>query len=148
MPILRSRIIRPQRYKICQLLVNLYSKYSYLKDSGILTENDKRYFDRITIDMNDGDATLAIYQLSDFLSRYYGKKVIILLDEYAASFGFTEEEVFAGMDEFGYTDKATVKRWNDGFIFGHTRDIYNPWSIEANVSKDCGKLVLGGESRL
>ena len=32
--------------------------------------------------MNDIDATLALYQLSDYLCRYYGKKVIILLDEY------------------------------------------------------------------
>lgn len=70
------------RYKICQLLVNLYSKNEFLRDSGVLTERDKEYFDRILVDMNDGDATLAIYQLSDFLSRYYGKKVIILLDEY------------------------------------------------------------------
>ena len=32
--------------------------------------------------MDDSDASLALYQLSDFLYRYYGKKVIILLDEY------------------------------------------------------------------
>lgn len=32
--------------------------------------------------MGDVDATLAINQLSEYLSRYYGKKVIILLDEY------------------------------------------------------------------
>ena len=143
-------------------------------------------------------------QMSDFLYRYYGKKVIILLDEYDTPmqeayvngfwdelvgfirnlfnstfktnpwmeraimtgtacpvlsgitrvskesifsdlnnlevvtttsnkytdcFGFTEEEVFAGMDECGYTDRETVKRWYDGFVFGNKRDIYNPWSI-------------------
>lgn len=33
-------------------------------------------------DMDDADATLALYLLSSFLHRYYGKKVIILLDEY------------------------------------------------------------------
>lgn len=32
--------------------------------------------------MNDSDATLALHQMTCFLSRYYGKKVIILLDEY------------------------------------------------------------------
>ena len=32
--------------------------------------------------MGDMDATLALNQLSEYLSRYYGKKVIILLDEY------------------------------------------------------------------
>ena len=50
-------------------------------------------------------------------------------DKYADCFGFTEEEVFAAMEECGYTDKETVKRWYDGFTFGHIRDIYNPWSI-------------------
>ncbi len=68
--------------KICQMLTNLYSKYSFLRDSDVLTERDREYFDRISADMRDSDATLAIYQLSDFLYRYYGKKVIILLDEY------------------------------------------------------------------
>lgn len=33
------------------------------------------------------------------------------------------------MDECGLTDKENVKRWYDGFTFGDTRDIYNPWSI-------------------
>ena len=32
--------------------------------------------------MNREDAPMALYQLSDYLYRYYGKKVIILLDEY------------------------------------------------------------------
>lgn len=32
--------------------------------------------------MDDNAATMAIYQLSDYLSRYYQKKVLILLDEY------------------------------------------------------------------
>ena len=32
--------------------------------------------------MDDSDASLSLYQLSDYLYRYYGKKVIILLDEY------------------------------------------------------------------
>lgn len=68
--------------KICHILTNLYAKYSFLRDSDVLTEKDREYFDRISTDMRDSDATLAIYQLSDFLYRYYGKKVIILLDEY------------------------------------------------------------------
>ena len=36
--------------------------------------------------MGDVDATLAINQLSEYLSRYYDKKVIILLDEYDTPF--------------------------------------------------------------
>ena len=59
--------------------------------------------------------------------------------EYATCFGFTEEEVFAAMDLYGYGEqKKTVKRWYDGFIFGNQKDMYNPWSI-INFLRD-GKL--------
>ncbi len=52
-------------------------------------------------------------------------------DRYAKSFGFTEEEVFAAMDEQGIpaSEKEKVKFWYDGFTFGKVTDIYNPWSI-------------------
>ena len=60
-------------------------------------------------------------------------------DKYATDFGFTEEEVFAALDEQGYTedDKDEVKMWYDGFTFGTHADIYNPWSITYFL--DCGK---------
>jgi hypothetical protein len=50
-------------------------------------------------------------------------------DAYASSFGFTEDEVFAAMDEFGMDSKDDMKRWYDGFTFGNVTDIYNPWSV-------------------
>ena len=51
-------------------------------------------------------------------------------DLYADSFGFTEQEVFAALDEYGMGDRQEeVKNWYDGFTFGRQRDIYNPWSI-------------------
>lgn len=51
-------------------------------------------------------------------------------EKYAESFGFTEDEVFASLDEYGLSDrKDEVKRWYDGFTFGSRTDIYNPWSI-------------------
>ena len=195
------------RKKICQFLTNLYAKYSFLIDSGVLYESDIRYFKRVSEDMDDSDATLALYQLSDYLYRYYGKKVIILLDEYDTpmqeayvdgywdemaafirslfnstfktnpwlergimtgitrvskesifsdlnnlevvtttsdkytdSFGFTEKEVFAALDEFGLGEKKEeVRRWYDGFIFGEHKDIYNPWSILHFLNK--GKVA-------
>ena len=184
------------RYKICQLLENLYIKHSYLLDSDVMTQKDKDFFNRVSADMNDGDATMAIHQLSDYLTRYHGKKTIVLLDEYdtpmqeayvrgyweelvtftrsmfnsafktnpylergmmtgitrvskesifsdlnnlkvvtttsdeyADAFGFTEQEVFAALEEFGYVEREKVKFWYDGFFFGALKDIYNPWSI-------------------
>lgn len=51
-------------------------------------------------------------------------------DQYADCFGFTEEEVFKSLDQFGMSDKKQiVKQWYDGFSFGPFKDIYNPWSI-------------------
>ena len=183
--------------KICQVLTDVYIQNNFLRDSQVLTDKDRDYFDRISMDMEDSVATLALYQMSDFLYRYYGRKVIILLDEYdtpmqeayihgyweelvnftrslfnsafktnpalergimtgitrvskesifsdlnnlevvtttsdkyAAAFGFTEEEVFAALEECGMSDKREdVKKWYDGFTFGSVKDIYNPWSI-------------------
>lgn len=71
------------RERICQIIRNLYIKCSFLKDSGVLAEADRAYYDRILADhVSNTDLTAAIYQISAYLSRYYGKKVIILLDEY------------------------------------------------------------------
>ncbi len=51
-------------------------------------------------------------------------------DKYAEIFGFTEEEVFAALKEFGLLEKEKeIKEWYDGFTFGKMKDIYNPWSI-------------------
>ncbi len=56
--------------------------------------------------------------------------VTTISDKYTDCFGFTEAEVFAALDEYGMSDrKAEVKDWYDGFTFGNTTDIYNPWSI-------------------
>lgn len=217
------------REKICHLIIKLYAEYSFLLDTEYLHKTEKEYFERIRYGMNDTDATMALYNLSEFLSRYYGKKVIILLDEYdtpmqeayvygyweemveftrslfnatfktnpwleralmtgitrvskesvfsdlnhlrvvtttsskyADCFGFTEEEVFAALDEYGYTGKEEVKLWYDGFIFGEKKDIYNPWSILsyleegkiqtywANTSSNglVSKLVREGDRRI
>ena len=84
-------------------------------------------------------------------------------DKYATSFGFTEEEVFAALEECNLSEeKEEVKRWYDGFIFGKRKDIYNPWSILnfidkgvygtywANTSSNSlvGKLLREGNRRI
>lgn len=71
------------RAKICEIIRNLFIKFIFLKDSDVLTDTDRAFFDRIlAVEISNADATSALYQLSDYLYRYYGKKVIILLDEY------------------------------------------------------------------
>ena len=153
--------------------------------------------------MDDAECSISINLLCSYLERYYGKKVIVLLDEYDTpmqeayihgywdrftgfirsflnatfktnaclergimtgitrvskesifsdlnnlnvvtttsddyrlSFGFTEEEVFASLAEYGLEEtKDEVKKWYDGFAFGGSKDIYNPWSITNYLDK-------------
>lgn len=194
--LIKERTFEAARAKMNCLLAKIYDKNAFLKDSGLLSKNELEYFNRVSKEMDETDATLALHHMADFLSRYYGKNVIILLDEYdtpmqeayvngywdeivsftrslfnaafktnpyleraimtgitrvskesifsdlnnlkvitttsdkyADAFGFTEAEVFGAMDELGLTEKEIVKLWYDGFTFGNTTDIYNPWSI-------------------
>ena len=78
----KEKDFKTTRKKICQLLTMLYTKHDFLLYSGVLHEADQKYFKRVSEEMDDSDASLALHQLSDYLYRYYGKRVIILLDEY------------------------------------------------------------------
>ena len=57
--------------------------------------------------------------------------------KYAASFGFTEKEVFTALENAGLgEEKEKVKRWYDGFTFGTCTDIYNRWSIVSFINEN------------
>ncbi len=70
------------RYRMNQILMKLYSQYRFLLEGDLLSPGEKDYFNRIGENMLEEDATMSIHNLSDFLSRYHKKKVILLLDEY------------------------------------------------------------------
>lgn len=67
---------------ICQMITKLYVEFDYLRTSNVLTEIDLKYWGSVSMDMNKVSAAMAIHNLCDYLYRYYGKKTIILLDEY------------------------------------------------------------------
>ena len=99
--------------KIYEVIRNEFIKYNFIKDSDVLTSADRDTFDRImSRNMQETEATSALYQLSDFLYRYYGKKVIILLDEYDTPMqeayvnGFWEELVAFTRSLFNSTFKT------------------------------------------
>lgn len=115
------------RRKICQLLVNLYIQHAFLRDSDIMTEKDRDYFDRVSLEMDDSVATMAIYQLSDLLHRYYGKKVIILLDEYDTPM----QEAYVN----GYWDQ----------LVGFTRSLFNA-AFKTNPSME--RAIMTGITRV
>ena len=86
------------RKKIYQMLAELYADHTFLLESDVLEEADKAYFRRVSVQMDDVDAAVAIHNLSKYLCRYYGKNVIILLDEYDTPM---QEAYVAGFwDEF------------------------------------------------
>ena len=205
--------------KIKRIICEVCQQFDFLKNWDGLTEIEKKNISNISYNMSDVMAQDLIKNMSNYLSRYYGKKVIILLDEYdtpmqeayvngyweelvaftrslfnstfktnpyleraimtgittaeysavrkfapqtsngsalaetiskesifsdlnnlkvitvtsdeySKCFGFTEDEVFAALEEQGLSsEKEKVKLWYDGFTFGESRDIYNPWSI-------------------
>ena len=53
----------------------------------------------------------------------------VLDNNYAEYFGFTQGEVDSLLSFYGISHMADdVKKWYDGYLFGHT-EVYNPWSI-------------------
>ncbi len=100
------------KMQIFQTIVALYNKYYFLLESNILTESEKAYFSSINMEMEEFVASMAIHKLSEFLSRYYEKKVIILLDEYdtpmqeAYIYGYWDELVSFIRNLFNSTFKT------------------------------------------
>ena len=69
-------------YAISSILFHAYQKNLVLLEGDCLSENEKEYFNSVKPGMDGKVAVDAIYNLSFYLSRYYGRKVLILLDEY------------------------------------------------------------------
>ncbi|MCR5007868.1 MAG: ATP-binding protein [Oribacterium sp.] len=198
--------IKAENYKdaliqFVQTFMDLKINLSFIKDN--LSDDELELWNEINYKMDASVAIKCLNNFSSWLNRYYGKKVIILIDEYdtpmqeayvngywdeisgfmrnmfnatlktnpylgkalltgitrvsreslfsdlnnlqivtissdmyADCFGFTEKEVFESLDSYGYSsEKEKVKAWYDGFKFGNTEDIYNPWSIISFLKK-------------
>ncbi|MBO6307786.1 MAG: AAA family ATPase [Oribacterium sp.] len=177
------------------LFTEWIARNNWLKDK--MSDKDLGFYKKVSYDMDEKTAGQCLNTFCRWLSEFYGKKIIILIDEYdtpmqeayvngywdelvgfmrnmfsatlktnpylgkalltgitrvsreslfsdlnnlkivtvssdkyADCFGFTEKEVFEALDSYGYSsEKEKVKSWYDGFRFGNTEDIYNPWSI-------------------
>ncbi len=68
--------------KICMLIRELYNKHDYLQTKETLNEQEQNFFRKIFEPVTDSVVSYSLKNLSGYLSRYYGKKVIILFDEY------------------------------------------------------------------
>lgn len=79
---IKERLFSDARKMICQTITNLYNKFDFLLESGCLNENECAFYRQVSANMENYMAAGSLKALSDYLSRYYGKKVVILLDEY------------------------------------------------------------------
>ena len=70
------------RKKIGYIIEQLYSQHDFLLEGDLLDEKEKRFFRNVTAEMENYVFSASLKTLSNYLYRYYGKKVIILLDEY------------------------------------------------------------------
>lgn len=70
------------KYSIAKIIFDVYQQNRFLLDGDILSENEKKYYESIEPTMSREVIVHSINAMTNFLSRYYGKNVIILLDEY------------------------------------------------------------------
>lgn len=87
-------------WKIKKIIFNIYQQYAWLGSWEGLMAVEREQFVGITPDMEDTAAQSAIQDLCSYLSRYYKKKVIVILDEYDTPM----QEAYI----HGYWDKFTA----------------------------------------
>ena len=113
--------------KICILIKDLYNRYDFLRTEGLLKEGELEYFNLVSLEMSDTVAAHSLKALSHYLARYYGKKVIILLDEYDTPL----QEAYIG----GYWEELT------GFI----RGLFN---AAFKTNPDLDRAIMTGITRV
>ena len=113
-------------FRITHVITELYNKNDYLLKGSLLNEKEQEYYHRIKPGMDTKLAVDAIRSMAGFMQRYYGKKVIILLDEYDTPMqdawlsGYWEETVIFFSNLFNSTFKAN-EYLERGLITGITR---------------------------
>lgn len=70
------------KYSLAGIISDIYRQNDFLVKNHLLSESDCSYFNSITPKMEPSVTIDAVHTLAGFLNKYYGKKVIILLDEY------------------------------------------------------------------
>ena len=68
--------------KIKRILSDLYQQYVFLLQEDCMTEMQKKQFSEVSPQMDHVTAQCALQDLAHYLYQFYGKKVILLLDEY------------------------------------------------------------------
>ncbi|MBQ9305801.1 AAA family ATPase [Butyrivibrio sp.] len=67
---------------ICKIISDTYKEHEYILCNGTLSEDDKTMFRKHSNELAENEAKDAISDLARLMYKCYGKKAIILLDEY------------------------------------------------------------------
>ncbi|HLP48080.1 MAG TPA: AAA family ATPase, partial [Candidatus Kapabacteria bacterium] len=124
-------------YKIKQLIQDEYARHYYLLDSKILLPHELDYFNRIiNLEGNIGDYENSLGKLLIFLNRYYGKQVVILIDEYDAP-------VHAGFNNGYYEEIISFTR---NFLSGGLKDTgqYLEKSVITGIMRIARESIFSG----
>ena len=78
--------------KLREIIAAAFKKHAYLLASDVLDAADKAYFKKVRFCEQGVDWEVSIHKLSAWLSAYYKRKVILLLDEYDTPM----QEAYAG----------------------------------------------------
>lgn len=74
--------LKDAKAQIKQEIARLYRENRNLMKEDIFGEGERELYYRTTVKMDDVTAQDSLRNLSEWMERYYGKKAIILLDEY------------------------------------------------------------------
>ena len=115
------------RQQIIQEIVSLYRNNDNLISADFVTDMDRQFWNMVGYDMNDATAASSIKFLCELMSKYYGRKVLIFLDEYDTPI----HEAYAD----GFWDKMT------GFI----RNLFN---ATFKTNRYLERAILTGITRI
>lgn len=123
---IRLKNIESVKAAVKLILSDIYAKYRTIMKSEKFDDNDRAFFASVNDNMTDKTAQMAIWRLCSYLEIFYGKKAIVLLDEYdtpmqeAWLYGYWNEAVafFKGFFVKTFKDNESMER---GLITGITR---------------------------
>lgn len=130
---------RGMEYAVSGIIFEAYQQNRFLLEGDTLSDGEKNYFKSISPGMDREIAVNAVNALSGFLSRYYKKNVIILLDEYDTPMqeawlaGYWEEAVSFFRSFFNATFKTNPYMLR-GLITGIT------WISRESIFSDLNNL--------
>ena len=79
---IKAKNCADMKYKITEEIARVYEQNTYLLEGELLSANEKEYYENIKTGIEDCVVSGTIHSMANFMQRYYGKDVIILLDEY------------------------------------------------------------------